>query len=75
MHKAVRPSDYFFQFFHIWLGWVDKEKESFVYKFCWKYTLLNTVDFIFKVGQHACLGHTQQAHDVKLTLMRRDNVA
>ena len=45
-------------------------------KFCYKYTLMNMVDFIFKVGQlfTPVLGHTQQAHNVKMTLMRRDDV-
>ena len=38
--------------------------------------LLNMVDFILKVGQllHTCLGHTQQAQDVKMTSMRHDDV-
>ena len=45
-----------------------------MFKFCFKYTLLNPVDFIFKVGHFftPVLGHTQQAHDVKM--MRRDDV-
>ena len=61
MHKAERPSDYIFQFFHILSGCAGKERSNLCQNFVRIPIRLNTVESIFKVKQHqlhTCLGHS-----------------
>ena len=77
MHKAVRPSNYFFQFFHIQSGRADKDRSNLCPNFDRNTPeYLNTVVFIFKVGQlfTHLTWYPQQTHDFGLTSMRRDDV-
>ena len=75
MHKVERPSNYFSNSFTCSQA-EQIEKGVICVQILLEIHLLNTVDSIFKVGQllHTCLGHTQQAHEVKMMSMQCDNV-
>ena len=51
MHKAVRPSNYFLSNSFTYNDAERIKKEVICVQILLEYTLLNTVDFIFKVGQ------------------------
>ena len=62
LHQAERPSNYFFQLFHTYLGLADKEESNLCPNVVRNTPDLNTVESICKIEQvhlHTCLGNSK----------------
>ena len=74
MHKAERPRNYFFSSFFIYNKAEQIKKGVICVQILLEIHLTEHGRFHLDNFLHTCLGHTQQAHDVKMTLMRCDDV-
>ena len=77
MHKAGRPSNYFFQYSFTYNQAEQIKKRVICVQILLETHLTEHGRFNFSRSDnflHTCLGQTQQVHDVKMTSMRRDDV-